>query len=440
MFLNRWKRTDACCKINLADFAERPEDVRNPCRGWYQIYTFQADAEPDFGELEWCLDRKDSLALVFVDIGGYRDRRLDDTAIGRTRRILDFFRDNGYDIILRVAYDHQGRAVEREPYFWDQVREHMGQIGELLREYGNCVFIYQGLLTGNWGEMHTTRFQDEKKRKELWKILQEYRPEGTYAAVRRPAYWRQLHEEQKNGKADERDMGLFDDAMFASADHLGTFGVLSRENGWGEQWRREEELHFEEELCRGVPNGGEAVFGEEFWEQLTPGLVEDVLRRMHVTYLNKAYDSRILDLWKQWKYSGGEEWAGKSFYDYIGAHLGYRLVIRGIRFFPGRGDEAGKLEVEVENTGFGSLYQEAEFWLESREEEKGAAESIPMSAGEKNPDSIWGSGELRSLSCSVPHKARLLWIRANRKADGARIRFANGCDRDGRTKLGELER
>ena len=428
--------------MNIADLAERPEDICNPCRGWYQIYTFQADTEPDFGELEWCLDRKDTLALVFVDIGGYRDRALDEAALGRMRRILDFFRENGYDMILRVAYDHQGKAVEREPYFWDQVKEHMHQVGELLQDYGESIFVYQGLLTGNWGEMHTTRFQDERKRKELWEIMQEYRPKDTYAAVRRPAYWRQLHGEQQNRQSGTADMGLFDDAMFASEDHLGTFGVLSRENGWGEQWKREEELSFEEELCRSVPNGGEAVYGEEFQEQLTPKLVEDILRRMHITYLNKTYDSRILDVWKQWKYQGTDEWSGKSLYDYIGAHLGYRLVIRDIRFQSGRGGDSGRLEITVENTGFASLYHEVEFWLESREGENAplSDEPVLMKPEGKNFGAVWNSGESRTLSCNVPLKPIQLWLYADRRADRARIRFANGCNKDGRTRIGELER
>lgn len=440
MFLRR-KKSESGWKMNPADLSERPEDVCNPGRGWYQIYTFQADSEPDFGELEWCLDRKDTLALVFVDIGGYRDRKLDMTALERIRHILDFFRDNGYDMILRVAYDHQGKAVEREPYFWDQVKEHMHQVGELLQDHGECIFIYQGLLTGNWGEMHTTRFQDERKRKELWEILQKYRPKDTYAAVRRPAYWRQLHGEPQNRKYDTADMGLFDDAMFASENHLGTFGMLSRENGWEEQWSREEELEFEEELCRSVPNGGEAVYGEEYQRQLTPKLVEDILRRMHITYLNKTYDSRILDIWKQWKYQGTEEWSGKSLYDYVGAHLGYRLVIRDVRFQTGRGGDCGRLEITVENTGFASLYQEVEFWLESCEgEENVLSETVSVKPAGKNAGGVWNSGESRVLLCDVPLKEQQCWLRANRKADGACIRFANGCDRDGRTRLGELER
>ncbi len=438
IFLNRRKRQASGWKLNPADLAERPEDLRNPCRGWYQIHTFEADREPDFGELEWCLDRRDALALVFLDIGAYRDRDLDRTALGRIRRILDFFRDNGYDMILRAAYDHQGKAVEREPYFWDQVKAHMRQVGELLQEYGDGIFVYQGLLTGNWGEMHTTRFQTEKKRNELWKILKVAIPEGTYAAVRRPVYWRQLHEEQGGREGIATDMGLFDDAMFASGDHLGTFGTLTRENGWGEAWQREEELAFEEELCRNVPNGGEAVLGEAFREQMTPRAVVEILRRMHVTYLNKVYDPNILDLWKQWKYPEGETWNGKSLYDYIGAHLGYRLVIREACFRAGRGRETGRLEITVENTGFASLYQEAVLGVENRTEEDGVFEQWRMRPAGKDPGAVWYSGETRVYVCEIPLEEGQLWISARRKSDGACIRFANGCDKDGKTKIGEL--
>lgn len=434
-FLRGFDRGISGWRLKAEDLTERPEDVSNPCRGWYQIYHFQADQEPDLGELEWCLDRKETLALVFIDIGGYRDRRLDQDALGRMERILDFFRENGYDMILRVAYDHDGKAVEREPYFWDQVKEHMHQVGQLLRDHGEHIFVYQGLLTGNWGEMHTSRFQDEGKRRELWRILREYMPEATYGAVRRPVYWRQLHKESQDGKNDAADMGLFDDAIFASENHLGTFGVLSRENGWGEAWRREEELDFEEELCGRTPNGGEAVYGEIYQERLTPKLVETVLRRMHVTYLNRTYDPKILEIWKQWRYTGPDVWNDKSLYDYIGAHLGYRLVLREVRLKAGRGSHGGKLEITVENTGFASLYQKAEFWLEGS-----VSGALLLQSGEKDLSGVWRSGESRVLSCSVPLEEQELWIRANRKADGAGIRFANSSDKDGRTRIGELER
>ena len=31
-----------------ADLTETTEELKNPARGWYQIYTFLAEQEPDF--------------------------------------------------------------------------------------------------------------------------------------------------------------------------------------------------------------------------------------------------------------------------------------------------------------------------------------------------------------------------------------------------------
>ncbi len=74
-----------------ADLRESTEELSNPARGWYQIHTFLAEQEPDFEELCWCLHPKDTLALVLIDIGYFRNRNLDQEALGRISRIIAFF-------------------------------------------------------------------------------------------------------------------------------------------------------------------------------------------------------------------------------------------------------------------------------------------------------------------------------------------------------------
>ena len=71
-----------------ADFTETTEAVCNPARGWYQIFTFYAEKEPDFKELEWCIDKRDALALVMINIGAFRDRSLKAEGLARIGRIL----------------------------------------------------------------------------------------------------------------------------------------------------------------------------------------------------------------------------------------------------------------------------------------------------------------------------------------------------------------
>ena len=60
-------------------------------------------------------------------------------------------------MILRPVYDREGKGRECEPDSFEQVLEHLQQIGGLLRDMQHSVFIFQGMLAGSWGEMHDSR-------------------------------------------------------------------------------------------------------------------------------------------------------------------------------------------------------------------------------------------------------------------------------------------
>lgn len=430
-------------KLYPADLTERTDELENPARGWYQIYTFQAEKEPDYRELEWCLNGRDTLALVMIDIGSYRDKPLDDECIARMGKILNFFEENGYDVVLRIVYDHEGKALEREPFFFEQVQRHIAQLGPVFKEHADSIFVFQGLLVGNWGEMHTSRFLKEDMLRRMTALLRSHRGKNTYLAVRTPAYWRMLHHEEGSMGAQKEtvfcsgeDMGLFDDGMFGSDSHLGTFGIQPGSSAaWKEPWSREDELVFEERLCRTVPNGGEAVWGEELQGQLTKERVLGDLRQMHITYLNRVYDSRLLDIFRQWKCKKAGVWQEKSVFDYIGAHLGYRFIIRKAVLIPDkRKDIAGRLEVALENTGFAALYQEAQVFLETVDAQ-GNTDTKKLDWDLRS----LGSGETKIFSCLLEAKKCRIFLYVRRSRDGRDIRFANGSCTRGGTELGMLE-
>ena len=104
--------------FDKADLTESTASLQNPARGFYRLYSFFAEQEPDFESLKWSIDETATLALVIIDIGAYREKKLDQPAIDNMKAILDFFSDRKLDIILRIAYDHQGNALEREPFFF----------------------------------------------------------------------------------------------------------------------------------------------------------------------------------------------------------------------------------------------------------------------------------------------------------------------------------
>ncbi len=420
-----------------ADLTESTDELNNPVRGWYRIFPFYAEETPDFDSLSWCANETDTIALVIINIGTFRDEKLTDNALNNIRNILTFFKNNQYDIILRITYDHEGNAIEREPFFFAQVIEHIKQVTTLINEFKDTIFVFQGMLIGNWGEMHTSRFVTAPKLNEIWKQLQNDVGNKVYFAVRKPSFWRTLH--PQNCDTGVRDyagnMGLFDDAIFGSATHLGTFGAEARENsGWESLWNRESELEFEEELCMHVPNGGEALCGENYLQENSMHFTIDTLKKMHISYLNKYYDKLILELWKKWKWDLPDAWQGMDFFEYVGSHLGYRFWIQesAVTYSEENPDKV-LLRIDIYNTGFANLYQEADVFLEWKDESGNTYSRLLDTDITK-----WNSGSVESLLVKFEPINCKLFIYARRKRDHRHIYFANSYDENGRVYIGQL--
>lgn len=413
-----------------ADYTEITTDLQNPARGWYQIYTFYAEEKPQFEALHWCKKSTDTLALVIINIGAYRECDITDEALAHIQEILDFFSQMKKEIILRIVYDHEGKAIEREPYLFGQVKAHLHQLIPVINRYRDSIFVLQGMLIGNWGEMHTSRFLETRRLREMWYIYEEQLDKNIYLAVRRPVYWRLMHQDGDKYSAPVPDnMSLFDDAIFGSDTHLGTYGTKSlRDANWEEQWSRQDELDFIDTLCAFVPNGGEALCGKDYLQNATPESTIDRLRKMHITYLNKAYDEQIISLWKQW------QWQEEAFYDYLGRYLGYRFVIRNAEIY--KSDDSDR-EVEfrcvIANVGFADFYQQSEIWLK-RIDAQGKIYKEKLSSELKDIR----SGAERTITCSLGAIDCKFYLYAKRVTDGRTIYFANHSNADGEVLLGEL--
>lgn len=465
------RQRDFC--LTQADFTEVTVERKNPARGWYQIFTFWAEQEPDWEELGWCIQSQDALALVLINIGHYQDKDLEEADLNRIRKILRFFQENKQDVILRIVYDHEGKAMEKEPFFFAQVLRHLEQVGTILQEFAELIFVFQGVLIGNWGEMHTSRFLRRDKLEKMIEKLRLYRGKQTFLAVRRPMQWRMLHSSAAAPAECADKMGLFNDGLFGSRTHLGTFGSeSSAQTGWEGAWTVEEEKAFVDALCQSVPNGGEVVYKDNYTGTLTQEEMLDELRKMHITYLNRVHDSRTLDIWKKQTYQGNGVWKGKSVYQYIGAHLGYRLLVQNVALVSGAGAEkkpalvpgagtekkpalvpgvsseqtvayrqtekdsqSAVLQITLENIGFAALYQDAECYVEWISE---VGESRLIQLSDKL--GVFRSGEVRTICVPLEPEEGKLFLRARRSKDKAVIYFANASDEEGRVALGDIRR
>ena len=95
--LNRYRA------FHKAELKETVNSMVNPARGWFSLYSFELDKDPEEFIRECELDSKNSLVLLLVDIAAYRDGTIEDADLKKLEKVLLFFRENNKDIILRVT-------------------------------------------------------------------------------------------------------------------------------------------------------------------------------------------------------------------------------------------------------------------------------------------------------------------------------------------------
>lgn len=280
--------------------------------------------------------------------------------------------------------------------------------------------------------MHGSKFLSEEKLRRLYKTYREALGEEICMAVRTPSQWRTLFGEESNAKTVRT--GLFDDGMFGSPGNLGTYGTMAKEHaGWKQEWCREDELEFVGELGEQFTYGGEAV-GTDRCGDLQ--CAEAEMRLTHISYLNSAYDERILDRWRRTEWTGAGVWNGCSGYDYIGSHLGYRFVIREVSCkCGGRYRKMPQIAAQIENAGFAPLYEEAELLAVWELNGKCREETLQTDVRQILPG---GQEKLEiPLPGSIEGESCRLFLLLRRKRDGRMIRFANQGAGD-RVFLGSL--
>ena len=406
--------------FHKAEFREATINPENPFRGWFTLYTYETDTAPEEFEKNTVLSTKDSLVLLLADISSAREREISGTELDNLERVIGFFRKNKKDVILRVVYDHEGCGMEREPFSFDIVKSHAVQIAEFTAGHYRDIFLYQGLLVGRWGEMHTSRFSSEDRLRELYEIFYKHLKDRVFMAVRRPVQWRQIKVQPDPGESLKVDMlGIFNDGMFGSDTDLGTYDNMDNGGIWRKPWKRESELRFIREVAESVPYGGEALFGEGFATIKEPVTYIDELALQQTTYLNRYHDIKLMDRWKEMKTGIKGIWNGSSYFDYIGAHLGYRFLIDNTEVY--RESDGLEMCITVENRGFAPIYKDTELSVKVCGE---AGESQRVLAGEKVLRGI-KPGKREEVKVHIPNIRGSIYLYACDSDTGRPVMFVN---------------
>lgn len=410
-------------------FKESGEDIINPCRGWYQIHTFKIGEGFDGVAHEGAMNGSDTIALVLADISNYSDRELDTKAFDDFDCIFDLFGGQRIDMILRVVYDTVGECMIKEPTDYSIVKLHMEQVAKLVAKHSNEVFIYQGLLVGNWGEMHSSRHLTSSKLKELADIFLSNSGSSTYLSVRRPAYVRVLFPEGEDMR--QKRVGIFDDAILGSDTHLGTFLAAGKERVKREHaWSYADELEYEGMLLERLPNGGEMLYPTDGDKSIKTAdslkSIADYFAKIHITYLNRVHDMKMINLISSYKWKKHDVYKGQNGYEYIGKHMGYRLVVRSASCVSA-GTEL-RWRITIENVGFAAVLFPVGVVMTGSDRLGNPIEYDVT--GWLDINSLKG-GETRTYECLTEPIAGNVSIKAFRQSNGRILRFANRSGKGG---------
>ncbi len=364
---------------------ESPKPLYNPDRGWYEIERIRLT---DGAEPPVCQPRH-ALTLLEINLSAYRDGPLSDAALRQLDALFASLRASGCHAILRPLYDWDGQCFLHEPESLGTILTHIRQMGPLLKAYEDELFLVQGLLVGNWAEMHGSRHLEHGALRELYAALAEAAGPSTYLSVRTPSFWRACVRvrEPLLPDATAYRLGVFDDALCSSETDLGTFGEEGAAPGsYTHKRTPDEERAFLLTLAEHAPFGGETAAayprneGNAFVQQM-PALA--------VSYLNATYHPDVVAAWQSDACTLGGVWSGCSCYQAIGERMGYRLIAKSVQL------KKDALEIRLLNVGSARLYRDYPVSLILA-----CGESAPTVLPLDTHTKAWASDTL--LSCPLP--------------------------------------
>lgn len=362
-------------RMESYQFTESSRELKNPGRGFYQLYRFMiTDEQINYWKLVQELYRTDkdtSLTLVEINLQNYRDDEISKQGIENIKALFQSLGDLNKQLIVRFMYDWDGENDKYEPETIEIILRHMEQLKPVLQDADNPIFIIQGLFIGNWGEMNGTKYFGDGQMQQLIEQLDCVTDPDTFLAVRTPEQWRrvtglqEISQQALEEHAFAGRLSLYNDGMLGSESDYGTYRI--QEIAGKKISERTEELQFQGKLCKRVPNGGEVIQDNQYND--FDNAVTD-LAAMHVTYLNSGHDQAVLDKWKNVKVRAKGCYRGMDGYTYIERHLGYRLLIQEVAFHHNTFSDFLEVGVTMKNVGFAPLYAKPEVGIVLYDEEQ----------------------------------------------------------------------
>ncbi len=336
-------------------FVESKEIIINPDQGFYKPLRITITPDSFDGKIK----DPEQLYHLRCHIGAFsgkvnsdkKDKKLTDKVLNALDEYLTKIKLQNKNAIIRFAYDYDGES-DKEPSM-SMMKTHIEQLGPIINKHLDVLTAVEAGMIGPWGEMHTSAVATEANKTVILKAWLENTNE-IQILTRTPktiyTYFGITIDDIDSFKIDKSDkgyrLGLFNDCVFSNEKDYGTYKDRTKETKWFST--QNDHLAFGGEVC--------AVHDMNNLEVVIPEMY-----LLSLSYLNSEYNKKVIvDKWQNLKYNKtlGKDsvFYGVSGYQYIYAHMGYRLVLRSINVEYNKGGSFN-LTAKIDNVGFGNLYR-----------------------------------------------------------------------------------
>ena len=337
------------------NFIESKDFIKNPDQGFYRpvIVTITPSSFKN------STNRPDQIYHLRCDISEFsgavnsdgKDIRLTDIALNGLDEYLNKLKLENKNAVIRFAYDpNYGGKTNAEPSL-SMIEEHIKQLSIIINKHLDTLTAIEAGMLGPWGEMHTSKIASNENKALVFKYWLE-NTKDIPVLGRTPialfTYFNKTLDEMEKYKINKGDkgsrLGIFNDCYLSSDNDVGTYRI-----------NRTREVNWLSNQNQNLPFGGETC-GMHKMSDADNCLPE--MRLLCLSYLNIEYFPDVYQKWKNITYNSNlgkdSTYYDISIFDYINAHLGYRLVIKSIDINYKKGGKFD-LNINIENVGFGNL-------------------------------------------------------------------------------------
>lgn len=329
---------------------DKSDYIRNPDCGFYQPISFSLKPDGIKYSLKGDLERNNLLHLR-MNLSAFKESEITPESLNDLGKLLSELRQNSVNAIIRFAYDgFNGNKDVEAPM--NLILRHIEQIGSVVKDFPDVLTAVEVGMIGPWGEMHSSAIATKDNFNALIAAWLKNTNNTTPVLARRPKMIadylginvKELENRIANKDTDEYRLGVFNDGYLGSANDLGTYVNRDIEI----KWLSNQAAH--------TPFGGEVTVPGSKYNKIDFAAKEMYLT--HTSYLNELWNDKVIAEWKNTIYDEkagtDKKYYGKTAYEYIRDHMGYRFTISDI-VLPIKPDKGIKIKFNITNDGFGNL-------------------------------------------------------------------------------------